>query len=126
VTDRLDWPAIRAGALVAIAVCLPLAVLAEVVSGDDEEGGALVLVLFVGVLLGFASGGYAAAQRTVVSPYSAGAIAALAAFVAIQGAGVITNLARGDDVEPVVIVFNGLLAYGAGLLGAGIAMRKPR
>ena len=121
--SKLDWPAIRTGALVAIAVCLPLAVLAEVAAGDDDEGGALVLLLFVGVLVGFASGGYAAAQRSLV-PYTAGAIAALAAFVAIQGAGVITNLVRGDGVEIALIVFNGLLAYGAGLLGAGVAVRK--
>ena len=122
--NRFDWPAIRTGALVAIAVCLPLAVLAEVVAGDDDEGGALVLLLFVGVLVGFASGGYAAAQRTLTTPYTAGAIAALCAFVAIQAAGVITNLARGDDIEWALVVFNGLLAYGAGLLGAGVASRR--
>jgi hypothetical protein len=124
VTDRFDWPAIRTGALVAIAVCLPLAVLAEVVAGDEDEGGGLVLLLFVGVLVGFASGGYAAAQRTLTTPYTAGAVAALCAFVAIQAAGVITNLARGDDIEWALVVFNGLLAYGAGLLGAGIASRR--
>ena len=122
--NRFDWPAIRTGTFVAIVVCLPLAILAEVVAGDDDEGGALVLLLFVGVLVGFASGGYAAAQRTLTTPYTAGAIAALLAFVAIQAAGVITNLARGDDIEWALIVFNGLLAYGAGLLGAGVASRR--
>ena len=121
--SRLDWPAIRAGALVAIAVCLPLAVLAEVLAGDDDEASGVVLLLFVAVLIGFASGGYAAAQRSLV-PYTASAVAALVAFVAIQGAGVIANLARGDGVEPALIVFNGLLAYGAGLLGAAVATRR--
>ena len=124
--NRLDWPAIRTGTFVAICVCLPLAILAEVVAGDGDDGGLLVLVLFVGVLVGFASGGYAAAQRTLATPYTAGAVAALLAFVAIQTAGVITNLARGEDVEWALIVFNGLLAYGAGLLGAGVAVRQPR
>lgn len=123
--NRFDWPAIRTGALVAIAVCLPLAVLAQVVAGDDDDGGPVVLLLFVGVLVGFASGGYAAAQRTIVTPFTAGAVAALLAFVAIQAAGLISNLARGDDVEPALIVFNGLLAYGSGLLGAGVAQRRP-
>ena len=122
--SRFDWPAIRAGALVAIALCLPLAVLAEVLSGDDDEGGGLVLLLFVGVLIGFASGGYAAAQRTLTTPFTAGAVAALLAFVAIQGVGIVTNVARGDEVEWALIVFNGLLAYGAGLLGAGVASRR--
>ncbi|HYD09777.1 MAG TPA: hypothetical protein VEA78_06715 [Acidimicrobiales bacterium] len=123
---KVDWPAVRTGALVAIALCLPLAILAEVVAGDDDEGGLLVLLLFVGVLIGFASGGYAAAQRTLTTPYTAGALAALAAFVAIQAAGVITNLARDDEITWSLVVFNGLLAYGSGLLGAAVASRQQR
>ena len=84
-----------------------------------------MLVLFLGVLVGFASGGYAAAQRTLTTPYTAGAVSALLAFVAIQAAGIVTNVARGDDVEWTLIVFNGLLAYGAGLLGAAVATKQP-
>jgi hypothetical protein len=126
--SRIEWPAVRAGALVAIAICLPIAIVAQVAAGgDDTDQPPIVLVLYIAVLLGFVIGGRFAAAKSTVSPYSNGGVAALCGFVAIQAVGIISNAVRGDSIGVANIVFNGLLAYGCGLLGAGmIVRRQPR
>jgi len=122
--SRIEGAAVRAGALAAIFWCVPLAVLANALAGDDDDTPAIVLVLYVASLLGLAFGGWVAARRSVESPYTSGAIAALVAFAAIQAIGIVTNALRGDSVNIVGIVFNGLLAYGCGLLGAAVVVRE--
>jgi hypothetical protein len=123
--NRIEWPAARAGALVAIAICLPIAIAAQVASGgDDTDQPPIVLVLYIAVLVGFVVGGRAAARRSVDAPYSSGGVAALGAFAAIQTVGIVTNALRGDEIRIANIVFNALLAYGCGLLGAGSAVRR--
>lgn len=123
----VDWQAVRAGALVAIAICLPTALVSQAIVDEDADSQpAIVYVLYVLVLLGFVVGGWVAAKRTTESPYTSGAVAALAAFVAIQALGVVARLIDGDDIRITLIVTNGLLAYGAGLLGGGfVARRQP-
>ena len=123
--DRFDWPAIRTGALVAIAICLPVALVAEaIVDQDDDSQPPIVFVLYLAVLVGFVVGGWFAAKRASESPYSSGALAALAAFVAIQAVGIVARLVDGDDIRVTLIVTNGLLAYGCGLLGGGLEARR--
>lgn len=122
---RLEWSAVRAGALVAIAICLPLAIVAQLAAGgDDTDQPPIVLVLYIAVLVGFVVGGRFAAVRSTESPYSNGGVAALCAFAAIQAVGIISNSIRGDEIGVANIVFNALLAYGCGLLGAGMAVRR--
>jgi putative membrane protein (TIGR04086 family) len=123
--NRIEWPAVRAGALAGIMWCVPAALLASVLAGDGEgDTPAIVLVLYVVVLLGLAFGGWVAARRSTESPYTSGAFAALVAFVAIQAVGIVTNALRDDAVSIAGIVFNGLLAYGCGLLGAAVVVRE--
>jgi putative membrane protein (TIGR04086 family) len=123
--SRIEWPAVRVGALVSIVICLPVALLAQaIVDEGDTEQPPIVYVLYVAVLIGFVIGGWFAAKRATESPYSAGAVAALAGFVAIQTVGVIARLIDGDPIRVVLIVTNGLLAYGCGLLGAAIVVRQ--
>jgi hypothetical protein len=125
VSARVDGPAVRAGALAAGAICLPLAIVAQLVSGgDDTDQPPIVLVLYIAVLVGFVVGGRVAALRSTESPYSSGAVAALLAFVVIQAVGIVTNAVRGDDIGIANIVFNAMLAYGCGLLGAGMVARR--
>ena len=124
-SGRVDWPAVRAGALVAVGICLPVALVAEaIVDERDDSQPPIVFVLYAAVLVGFAVGGWFAARRTADSPYSSGALAALLAFAAIQAVGVVARLIDGDDIRVTLIVTNALLAYGAGLLGAGIEARR--
>lgn len=125
--SRIDWPAVRAGALLSIAICLPVALLQELlVDQGDENPPPIVYVLYLGVLFGFVAGGWRAGRRATSTPYTSGAFAALCAFVAIQAAGVIARLIDGDSIRVVLIATNGLLAYGSGLLGAGVASRRKR
>jgi hypothetical protein len=117
--------AIAAGALVAVAICLPLAALSQVVAaGVTGDPPALILLLFVGVLAGFSAGGYVAAGRAPSAPYSNGALAAVAAFAAIQLVAVVTQTIRGEPVAIASILFNALIAYSCGLVGSLLASRR--
>ena len=118
----VDWPAVRAGALVAIAICLPLAILANVLI-DDEESAATT-VFFVAVLAGFAVGGWVAAKRSVDAPYSSAGISGLVAFAAIEAVTIVSLALRDEEINIVVIVANAFFAYGAAMLGAAVVSRS--
>jgi putative membrane protein (TIGR04086 family) len=118
----LDPRAVAVGALVIVAVALPLALADAAQRGDDARGD-LTLVVFVVTLGAFVAGGYLAARRAPTSPYSNGAVAALAGFAVVSVLGVLSRAARGEAVSVTRIVFSGLLAYACGLLGGGLASR---
>ena len=118
----VEWPAVRAGALVAIAICLPIAIVANVLI-DDEESGATT-VFFVAVLAGFAVGGWVAAKRAIETPYSSAGISGLVAFAAIEVVAIVSLALRDEPIEIVVIVANAFFAYGAAMLGAAIVARS--
>ena len=119
----IDWQALVKGAAVSIVVCLPLALLAEVLV-DRDDPSSLSVPLYLGVLLGFVAGGFVAARHAVASHLVTGALAASAAFVVIQGAGVVVRVANGEEVLFASIVFTALLAYGCGLTGAVAGERR--
>lgn len=118
----VEWPAVRAGALVAIAICLPIAIVANVLIDDDES--AATTVFFVAVLAGFAVGGWVAARRAVETPYSSAGISGLVAFAAIEVVAIVSLALRNEPIEVVVIVANAFFAYGAAMLGAAIVARR--
>lgn len=119
---NVEWPAVRAGAMAAIAICLPIAIVANVVVDDDESGA--TTVFFVAVLAGFAIGGWIAAKRAVEMPYSSAGISGLVAFAAIQVVAIVSRALRNEPIEVVVIVANAFFAYGAAMLGAAIVARR--
>lgn len=122
-----DAQAIVKGAAASIVVCLPLALIAEAVAGSDEDDPSnWAFLLFFGVLVGFVLGGFAAARSARDYPYTNGAMAAVAAFLVIQGVAIVVRLAGDEPVRYVAVVFNGLLAYGCGLTGALAGSRRPR
>ena len=127
-TSTLDWMAVLRGAAVAICICLPAALLAQVLAdvpeGDDPPS--TVFVFFTLVLVGFAVGGWWAARAAPTAPYSNGAVAALAAFVVIQGIAYVVRAIDGDAPSVVVLVFNALTAYLCGLAGAGVLARQQQ
>lgn len=120
--SQLEWPAIRAGALTAIAICLPMAIVANVLI-DDEESAATT-VFFVAVLAGFAIGGWVAAKRSIDTPYSSAGVSGLVAFAAIEAVTVVSLALRDETINVVVIVANAFFAYGAAMLGAAIVSRR--
>jgi putative membrane protein (TIGR04086 family) len=123
--NRVEWSAVRVGAAVAVVICMPLALVADaIVDERDADPSALAGVFYVLVLLGFAVGGLVAARRAVDTPYSSGAIAALAGFAVIAAISIVSHALRDEEIKVIGIVSNGLLAYGAGLLGAALVARR--
>jgi putative membrane protein (TIGR04086 family) len=124
VTKTLQLDAIVKGAAVAVVVCLPLALLADAISTEDDPSR-WTIPLYFGVLVGFAVGGFITARASDDYPYTNGAVAAVAAYVLIQGVGIIVRVAGDEPVHYVGVVFNALLAYGSGLTG-GVAGARNR
>jgi hypothetical protein len=120
--QEVEWEAVRAGALAAIAICLPVSIIGKLLV-DDPEHSSITPVIFVAVLAGFAVGGYVAARRSQ-SPYSAALLSSLGAFVVIELITIISLLVRDEDINVVVILSNAFFAYASGLLGAAIVARS--
>ncbi len=122
----LDLEAVLKGMAISIVVCLPLALLSQAIADStDDDPSRWAFLLYLGVLLGFALGGFVTGRAAREYPYTNGAVAALAAFVVIQGVGIVVRLVGGDPIHVVAAVFNGLVAYGCGLTGALAGARNP-
>jgi predicted permease len=124
-SSLLDLRAVGAGALLAIVIALPAALVGEAAADGDDDPSGLVLLCFVVVLVAFVAGGWLAARRAPEAPYSNGAVAALVGFAVIQLGGVVANLVQDDAVEVASIAFSALLATASGLVGALMATRQP-
>lgn len=122
----LDVRAIAFGAVVAMGVAVPAALIGKVVSDSmgDEEPSNIVFLFFAIVLAGFVAGGFAAATRASHAPFSNGALAALTAYALVQGIALAFILLDGETVKWGQIVFNGLVANGSGMLGGLLASRR--
>lgn len=123
--------AVAAGAGVALAICVPAALLAQVLdeAGTVDDDSSWLLVLFGVILLGMGIGGFVAANRRLDAPLTNSALAALAAYLLVQTIGAIRLLASGEDVTWVAIPFFALLAASAGMAGGLVAdhrARRPR
>ena len=121
--DVLDRRALTAGTLTALAVIVPVTLLGEIVGAGDEETN-LVFAFLAPVLIGFGAGAYVAARRAEAGPLTNGALAAVTAFVVVQGVGLVRRLAAGEPISLTSIAFAALLAYSCGLVGALIAIRR--
>lgn len=120
--------AVAVGAGVALAICVPAAILAQVLdrAGTIDDDSSWLLVLFVVILLGMGIGGYVAAVRRLDAPLTNGAVAALSAYLLVQTIGAVRLLAAGDDVTWAAIPFFALLAAAAGMAGGLVADRRAR
>jgi putative membrane protein (TIGR04086 family) len=123
-SSLLDPRAVGAGAVLAIVIALPAALVGEAAADGDDDPSGFVLLCFVVVLLAFVAGGWLAARRATDAPFSNGAVAALVAFALIQLGGIVANLLQDDPVEGASIAFSALLATASGLVGALLATRQ--
>lgn len=121
--QQVEWAAVRAGTITAIAICLPVSIIGKLLVDDPERSSATPLV-FIAVLGGFAVGGWVAAKRSLESPYTAALVSSLAAFVLIEVVSVVSLAIRDKDVDAVVIISNAFFAYASGLLGAAVVARS--
>ena len=120
----LDVRAVGAGAVLAVLIALPAALVGEAAADGDDDPSGLVLLCFIVVLLAFVAGGWLAARRAPDAPYSNGAVAALVGFAVIQLGGVVANLVQDEPVRAASIAFSALLATASGLVGALVATRR--
>lgn len=120
---KIDRSAVVAGAVLGAAVAAVAIVLAQGIkslTGTDAN-----LALYLVLLAGLVVGGRAAAQRQPEAPLTHGALAAVAAYVALIVVITAIRLALGKEVaDPVSLVFNGLMAASAGILGGYLAARR--
>jgi hypothetical protein len=130
VTSELQLPeltppqALWRGAVTALVVVLPLAVLNNVVVADGESASSpLVLLLFGLILLGGAAGGWATIRLSPAAPLAYAAGAAALAYVVAQGVGVVLRLLRGDEINVAGYPFAALLMATCGMLGGMFARR---
>lgn len=118
----IDRAAVLAGARLAAvvgAVAIALAEALASLTGTDAN-----LPLYLVLLGGLAAGGRVAARREPSSPLTHGALAAMGGYVALIVVITLIRLARGGEVaNPVSLVFNGLMAASAGMLGGYLALR---
>ena len=122
---KVDRGAVLEGARLAVLVAAAAIAIAQaVVSLTDRDAN---LALYLVLLVGLGAGGRAAARRQPLSPLTHGALAALAAYVALIVVITAIRLALGREVaDPVSLVFNGLMSASAGIFGGYLGVRPPR
>jgi hypothetical protein len=118
---RWDWPALRAGASIALIFAIPLTVLAAIV---DSDNGGLNALFFFGAMFGFVLGGGCAAwvQRTG-TPMSHGVVSAAGTYLIAQAVFVAIRLAGGDTVNWFSVFFTLGLVSVAGMFGGVLGNR---
>ena len=120
---KIDRNAVVAGAALGAAVAAAAIVLAQAIK--SLTGSNANLLLYLVLLGGLVLGGRAAARRQPTAPLTHGALAALVAYVALIVVITGLRLALGREVaDPVSLVFNGLMAASAGILGGYLAARR--
>ena len=116
----VDRSAVLAGARLAVIVAVPAIILGQAL--ESAAGGNAVIPLYLVILGGLCAGGRLAALRQLQAPLTHGALAALAAYVALVAGIVVIQLALGRELaDPVSLVFNGLMAASAGMFGGYLA-----
>ena len=122
----LNRTAVRTGVVAALPLVVPAAVANAWLAGRDEASTALVVLTYLVLLLGFTFGGFAAARvADEGTPLLHGAAGATGAWAVLQAAAIVIRLASGDGLRPFGIVFTGLLAASAGVVGGILATRSP-
>lgn len=110
----LDGAATGRGLVVALAVVVPAAV-----AGQASADGSLLRSLsLLGVLAGLAAGGFQAGRAAGDGRLPAGAAAGAAAYLVVQGVGVLLRIGRGEAVAWLGIPFLAALSASVGMLGA--------
>lgn len=118
---RIDWRAVGAGAVVALAVAVPVIAAGQAL----PRGSSLVVVLYLVLLAGLVAGGRRAGRRRPDAPLTHGALAALVTTGALLATIVVVRRVAGESAPNLVaVVFNLLMAASAGILGGLLSTRK--
>jgi ABC-type transport system involved in cytochrome c biogenesis permease subunit len=127
--SRWDVPALRAGGSVALAIAVPLTIVARLLNdaADDGDGGQSGLAPWLGflALLAFVIGaGVAAWHQEKNAPYSHGIVASVGAYAIAQAILLVYALVANRDVSLLNIAtsltFTALAGTVGGFLGSNV------
>ena len=123
---ELTWRAIGAGALVALLLAVPTALISQALDSADQLGdeSSLPFIFAAVIIVALGIGGATAAARRPDAPMTHGILAALVAYGIVQGLGVIRRLVAGEDISWTALLFTASAAATAGLIGALVASRR--
>lgn len=123
---QLDARAVARGAAVALAVAVPVQVLAAAVTDDDSRSGwtPLLVLLIVGGLV--AGAAVAARCQDRGTPLTHGIVTALGAYVSVQLVLALAKLLRDEDIRWGRIVTSLTLSLVAGIAGGMIGAAARR
>ncbi len=136
-TSPVDARAAAAGAVLALAVIVPVSVMVAILDHTADDGSSTGAALgMAGLLLAYAAGGWRAGRLAPETPLTNGALAGLGAFVLWVPIRIAIWAVR-DDPSPLVggrdpvfdvgSVFGAVvLAAAFGILGALVAARRAR
>src|SRR5215210_569542 len=96
---ELTWRAIGAGALVALLLAVPVALISQALDSADQLGdeSSLPFIFAAVIIVALGIGGATAAARRPDAPMTHGILAALLAYGVVQALGVVRRLVAGDD-----------------------------
>ena len=114
----VSLPAVRYGVMVIAMFAGPCVIASQIVADHKSSTSAVPGLLFLGVVFGFALGGFGAARTRADAPLIHGALAATVAFVIIQTLGAVRRVSAGESVHPVSIAFNFMVAVVAAMIGS--------
>lgn len=122
----IDWPLAGKAALNGLVFVAPAAVVGLLLADDDGdiEPGPAIGVAAVQIL-GFCFAGWVVRRLVPTSPVATCAVAGVLCAVILQAAGIVTSLARGNDLNPLSWLATALLAALAAAAG-GLLARVER
>lgn len=112
------------GMFTALVLFVPAAVL-NLVATRSTDGGAPVVaaIFYLAILLGAGAGGWATIRLSNDAPLWAASAAPSAAYLIVQGVGVLRRLVSGDELRWGAYLFLVLLVATCGMLGGMFARR---
>ncbi|HEY7106305.1 MAG TPA: hypothetical protein VH986_07880 [Acidimicrobiia bacterium] len=131
----VDWRAVASGALASVVILVVVSVLSAVLDHylDDFDDSGWIYPLFVGVLVGYAVGGYVTGRASPLAPLTNGVLAGVGAFVLWVPVRIVIWLVRNEDkglftghspvLRPGQVFGQLVIAAGLGMLGAWIGAR---
>ena len=131
----LDWRAIVVGALVGVGLLVAVSVVQAILDNnvDDFDDTGWIYPLFVGVLIGYAVGGFAAGRAAPAGALTNGTLAGVGAFVLWIPVRILIWVARDEDkglftghspvLRPGQIFGHLVIAAALGMLGGWLGAR---
>ncbi len=115
---EISQAAVRYGVMNIALFAGPCVIVSQVLADHKSGTSAIPILLFLGVIFGFALGGFGAARSRPDAPLIHGALAAAAAFAIIQTIGIIRRSISGDALHITSIAFNFMVAVLAAMIGS--------